>query len=561
MSHFIGVAPLLAGLGQEVGGEDVVHAVLDVEQGVVLDGVLGDGVLGAPDIRSAYRQLARTVVINGHVGHRHEEAIDGEEIRDVLLCGLADFLDELHAAVEVAACAPQRERVFAQQLEQGGVEVGLALSEMVVEVELPVHAELAIYAAGVEGLVARKLIHHGGERRTDGRNQTGEVAAVVGEEVVGGLCAALEVDGSLVVVAVLVACAPLVHIGIEGVEAVADTVEAVVGHAVGCGVGIARIAAFTLDGENGVIVIEGIDSLAAREVVGGAGALAGGYGFRVAHEILLPHGDAVVPGNALVHRCGEHGLERRLLEMDQGVAAAKGEARQGGRLQQRLVVGVAVAGDVIVAVHLAALDMDLDVGPLAERLGHGLGVGDIEDVVERILPAGDDVEAFHQPLSRLGTGDELVLDASCGVQRGVGGYVAVNEDIELVAIFLSVDTRWVAHVGAAGTHHLVVPIAGIAISLIAVDAEVLLVGGPGAVLDLEGNGRHEIGQTRIFHGGGQRLVAHGLILGLQLRAGSILEIGAAEPVDDIGRVLFLGIGFLEVAHEVILLPVRGLVVW
>ena len=205
--------------------------------------------------------------------------------------------------------------------------------------------------------------------------------------------------------------------------------------------------------------------------------------------------------------------------------------------------------------------MNLHLWPLAEGLGHRLCVGCIEDVVERILRSFYDIEALLQPCACLGIGDKLVLHTACEVQSGVAGHVSIHEDINLVTIVLGIDAGRVAHVGAARGHHLVVPVVGIAVGLVAVDAEVLLVGCPRFVLHLQGNLRHVGGHTDFVEGCCQFLVAHSLILGLQLCAGGILEeFAALSPCDGIG-VCLQRIGVLQTAIDgAIVFPTGSLIV-
>ena len=113
-----------------------------------------------------------------------------------------------------------------------------------------------------------------------------------------------------------------------------------------------------------------------------------------AHEVFLPHDEAVEPADALVDGAGPDGLVGRAVEVEQGVVALDGEELVLGRGEEGTVVFVALARDVVIAVDGAALDVDGDVGPLVEGLGHGLGVGGVEDVVEGVGDAVDDVQAF-----------------------------------------------------------------------------------------------------------------------------------------------------------------------
>ena len=245
------------------------------------------------------------VVLDGVIGHWDEESPSGEEVREVFLCHLTHLAHKLQRA-DVAA-APAFDGVVAQSLEEVGVERGVLLCEVVVEIQLPVHPQLAVDVADEERGVVGELVHHVGQRRSHGGDETVVEADVVGEEVVRGLGAAFEVDGSLVVVAALVGRAPVVHFPTDD-EAVADAVHGVVAGAVGCGVGVARITRSALDGEIRVVVVGGVDILAARQVEGSSGTLAVGHLSGVAHQFLLPHGEAVEPADTPLYGFGPHGF-------------------------------------------------------------------------------------------------------------------------------------------------------------------------------------------------------------------------------------------------------------
>ena len=195
---------------------------------------------GAVDVGLARGHGVGAVVVDGQVVEGDEEAVGGEEVGEVFLRHLTSLAHEFQRT-GVAGGAPQLDGVFAKGLEEGGVERGVLLREVVVEVELPVHAQLCVDVADEERFVARVFVHGGGERRAYGGGEAVEVADVVGEEVVGAFCAAFEVDGALVVVAVLVGRAPVVHIVAADVEGVADAIDGVVARAVGRGVGPAGI--------------------------------------------------------------------------------------------------------------------------------------------------------------------------------------------------------------------------------------------------------------------------------------------------------------------------------
>ena len=166
----------------------------------------------------------------------------------------------------------------------------------------------------------------------------------------------------------------------------------------------------------------------------------------------------------------------------------------GGSIEKGLIVRVAVTGEFVVAVHHAALNMYFHVGPLVEGFRHGAGVGGVEDVIECILLAFDDVQTLREFRSRRGTVDKRIAGAAGDIERGVLGYVGVDEDIER-ALVGRIDAGGVAHVAAAGAHQFGTPIAGIGVGLITVYAEVLLVGGPRVVLYLQCHGYHRCRHT------------------------------------------------------------------
>ena len=227
--------------------------------------------------------------------------------------------------------------------------------------------------------------------------------------------------------------------------------------------------------------------------------------------------------------------------------AADRKASQLRGIAQSPVLGIAVAADVIVTVHQASLDVNLDGRPLVERLLHILRVGRVDDIVEGILCAVDYIESLHEFRAGLGVRDKLILHASREVESGVAWYIRVHEDVNLVAVVLGINARRIAHVRASARHHLVVPIVRIAICLVIVDAEVLLVSCPACVLDFQRNVSHVLRHADFGESGCQFIVAHRLIVGLQLRAGGVLEeVGAQRPCYVVG-VLLLRISVLQAA--------------
>ena len=313
------------------------------------------------------------VVRDGVVRERFEEAPHAEEVGEVLACHLADGTDELQAAV---AGVVGRQRVFAQFLEECGIEGRVPLCQVVVEVELPVHAHLALEGSGEEGPDREDIYRR---RRFTGSSyfdEPGMEADIVGKEVVRDLGAALDGDGPLVVVSTFVRGAPVVEVGRAAhVERALHTALRVVHRAEGRGVGKTAVSRLALDGEVRVVVVQREDGIAARQVVGRPGATARSHAFADARQLFLPDGQAVEPADTLVNGLGPDLAVGARLEVEEGLSALDGEAFVRGGSEDGLVVAVALPLRVVVAVHGAALDVDLDVGPLAERLRHRLRVG------------------------------------------------------------------------------------------------------------------------------------------------------------------------------------------
>ena len=247
---------------------------------------------------------------------------------------------------------------------------------MVIEVELPVKAHLALERSCEERFAAHVLVHDGGEGSASGRDESGVEADIVGEEVVGNLCAALHGDGPLVVVAALVGSAPVVEVSRAAhVERALHTAHRVVHRPEGCGVGKAAVAFLAFDSKVRVVIVERKDSIAARQEVRRPGASARGNAFADASQLFLPDGEAVEPADALVDGLGPDGAVGACLEVEERLSALDGEAFVRGSREESLVVAVALPLHVVVAVHGASLNVNLDVGPLGECLGHSLRVG------------------------------------------------------------------------------------------------------------------------------------------------------------------------------------------
>ena len=473
-----------------------------------------------------------------------EESPYIEEVCQVLLSHIADLTHELQAAAIVVRGVIKRQRVFAKCLEEFRIEGCVLLPQVVIEVEVPIHAKPTIHVPEIERHATSEFVHDGSQRRAARCIEPIKVANEVREDVVRRLGAPLHVDSPLVVVAAFVTCAPVVHVGIQSIEAILDAVNAVIARPVRRGISIACILWLTLNSEVRVVVVEGIDCFAARQIPRIACLLAGCHSLGHTHQILLPYSNAVEPADALVDGVGEDGLEGSRLEVEEGMFAANSEATKRRSIAKGFVLGIAVTADVVVAIHLAALDMYLDVGPFAKGLGHALRVGYIYNIVEGVLRAVDDVEAFRQFGSRLGIRDKLVIHAASQVERCTARHIIIYEDIYFVAIVLGIDACRVAHIGAAAAHHLVVPVVGVAIGLVVVDAEILLIVCPRLVLHLDGNADHKIRHADSSEGCRQFLVAHRLVFGLQLGAGSILEEVAAQHPHHFVGVELHGISIL-----------------
>ena len=177
LPHSFRIAFLLSGLCEEVGRQHVIGTVLH-EDYFAVPGVLLNGCERAVYLALTHGHGMRAVVLNVHISEGDEEAVDGEELSEVLLCYLTHFTHKLLRTVG-AACRPQLQWVFAQGLEQVGIERGILLCQMIVEVQLPVHVHLAFNIADEEGFVASIFLHDHRQRRANGCDQAVEVSDVV----------------------------------------------------------------------------------------------------------------------------------------------------------------------------------------------------------------------------------------------------------------------------------------------------------------------------------------------------------------------------------------------
>ena len=262
-----------------------------------------------------------------------------------------------------------------------------------------------------------------------------------------------------------------------------DATLGIVGGAVGRGIGPSGAGLLALYGKVRVVVVLRKDALATRKAIGGGSPLSHSHRLTEAHQLLLPYREAIKPADALVNRCGPHLAVGGGLEVEERLSTTHGEALVSGCPEQGLIVAVAVAREVVVAVYRAALDVNPDLWPLAEGLGLRLGVGRIYNIVEGTGLTIDDVQTSGKLLARPGTRHQIVLGTTGDIEGGIRGHIVIDKDIERSGI-LGIDARGISHVGAAGGAEQIIPVAGIAIGGIVVDAEVLLVGCPAAVLQL-----------------------------------------------------------------------------
>ena len=92
-------------------------------------------------------------------------------------------------------------------------------------------------------------------------------------------------------------------------------------------------------------------------------------------------------------------------------------------------------------------------------------------------------------------------------------------------------------------------------------AEVLLIGCPRLVLELQGDVYHEGGHASLGEGCGELLIAHGKVLGLELCTGSIFEVVATQAIDDGDVVASLSEYLLQSSYNIaVLCPAALLVV-
>ena len=318
LAHLVRTVALLACRLQESRGENVVHTVFHKDYLTILDRILRNLILCRSDagLRHCYGMVAVVLNLAPRLNGL-EESPNGEEVGQVLLSHLAHLADKLQATVVVVRRIVKRQRVVAECLEELRIERGVLLPKVVVEIEVPIHAQTAVDVSVIERLAARKLVHDGGQSGAARRVQAVEIAHQVGEDVVRSLGAALHIDSPLVVVPALVAGAPVVHLRVKRIQAVLDAVQTVERYSVAARVGVTRVLRLALDGEVRIVIIKRINGFAARQIPGVTGLLTCGDGLRHAHQVLLPYGHAVVPTDALVHAIRKDGLVAHGLQVEE----------------------------------------------------------------------------------------------------------------------------------------------------------------------------------------------------------------------------------------------------
>ena len=160
LADLLRLTPLLAGRREEVCREDVIGTVFDEENLDVLLRILCYLGKRVVDVGLINRHVMSTVVVDEVIVERLEEAPDAEEVSEVFLCHLANFTDELEAT---GVGAVESQRVVAESFEQLWVERRVMLGKMVIEIELPVHAHLAVERSREERFVTCCFVHNGGE--------------------------------------------------------------------------------------------------------------------------------------------------------------------------------------------------------------------------------------------------------------------------------------------------------------------------------------------------------------------------------------------------------------
>ena len=183
--------------------------------------------LRSVDVGLPRRDIMVAVVLDVEVGGGFEEAIDGEEVREVFLSYLAYLADEFQGRfVVVDGAAHRLHPVCTQRLEEFREERGVLLCLMVVEVKREKQAQAAVVdVAAVEGHAIYELLHGGGQRVARSYPMPHMEPAIVREEVVGALCETTQHDRELKLMPKLMCRAVLVIIrgvrieeGLAGIE-------------------------------------------------------------------------------------------------------------------------------------------------------------------------------------------------------------------------------------------------------------------------------------------------------------------------------------------------------
>ena len=180
-----------------------------------------------------------------------------------------------------------------------------------------------------------------------------------------------------------------------------------------------------------------------------------------------------------------------------------------------LPVGVGMLGDVPVAVHRAALDVNAQVGEVGQnevvveaRAG---GVADEYGLV--VLSRRDDVVSLFE--ARAGALDASRSGKELNLQRGVGGDVVAHEDEENLPV-VNTDAGGVVQVAVYAVGHSARPVVRVAVGFVGTEAEHLfplagpLVGGEAYGIVDESRGK------LAFHGCSKRAFVHGGVGGSEL---------------------------------------------
>ena len=231
-----------------------------------------------------------------------------------------------------------------------------------------------------------------------------------------------------------------------------------------------------------------------------------------------------------------------------------------GSLKDGLVVGIALAGHIVIAIHQSAFNMNLYFGPFTERLGFPLCVSRIDNVKESIITTFYHIQSFFQHLTLLGARNQIISCTPGYIKCSIRRHIRIHKHIQRF-VCLGIDSCRIAHIRATRTTQLIIPIESITIGTIAVNTEILFVGNPILVFQFQGYTDHITGHPAFLHRGRELLIGHTLVFVFQLRTGSILKPSIIKLVDYITRILiFLRIKSIQCTRDgTILFPVRSLV--